>query len=156
MKFSANLKSGGHVPAGGLRVAVSPKCPKLHISSCSVVIWTCIVVPTPLVVFRGFWGCLGVQTSVLEHEITFFHLGRPLFGQGPRYGWYVWHTPEYPKIAHIVVYSNWMVVDRGCNTYGGIWGHLGVFESTNEEFWVQNHFFTSRQSTWKWPNPPKK
>ena len=115
---------------------IGQNTPKLHISSCSVVIWTCIVVRTPLVVVRGFWGCLGVQMSVLELNITFFHLGRPSFGQGPRCGWHMWHTPKYPKIAHIAVYSNWMVMDRGCNPPGGIWGRLEVFRSTNESFCV--------------------
>ena len=71
--------------------------------------------------------------SVLELKITFFHLGRPLFGQGPRMGDIPQNTPK-SKIAHIAVYSDWMVMGRGCNPPGGIWGCLGVFRSTKESF----------------------
>ena len=83
---------------------------------------------TLLVAFRGFWGCLGVQMSVLELKITFFHLRRPLFGQGPRMGDIPQNTPK-SKIAHIAVYSDFMVMGRGCNPLGvfeGVWGCLGA------------------------------
>ena len=66
--------------------------------------------------------------NVLELKITFFHLGRPLFGQGPRMSDIPQNTPK-SKIAHIAVYSDWMVMGRGCNppgVFGGVWGCLGA------------------------------
>ena len=47
---------------------------------------------------------------------------------------HVWVTypkiPQKSKIAHIAVYSDWMVMGRGCNpplgVFGGVWGCLGA------------------------------